>query len=200
MFGTVTWPSRSSDWMIYASGHHMEVVVEQIRRAVERTAESHGPLLAILRLTGAAATPVRSAVQAKRSARQSGAVRPCVHAIHAAKKRRRQGSAPGARQSAAGCAGGQAGRNRPQLRQGWRLYRSPRAGMWLPQRRRLNQRTLPQARRTPDNHRRRRKRQADKTLPQCRLRFGPREVSASAHFDLLVASLFIKTGRDLLRL
>lgn len=41
--------AQSADWMIHASGHHMEVVVEQIRRAVERTAETHGPLLAILR-------------------------------------------------------------------------------------------------------------------------------------------------------
>jgi cell wall-associated NlpC family hydrolase len=41
--------AQSPDWMIHASGHHMEVVVEPIRRAVERTAESHGPLLAILR-------------------------------------------------------------------------------------------------------------------------------------------------------
>jgi cell wall-associated NlpC family hydrolase len=41
--------AQSPDWMIHASGHHMEVVVEQIRRAIERTAESHGPLLAILR-------------------------------------------------------------------------------------------------------------------------------------------------------
>ncbi len=41
--------AQSPDWMIHASGHHMEVVVEQIRRAVERTAESQGPLLAILR-------------------------------------------------------------------------------------------------------------------------------------------------------
>jgi hypothetical protein len=41
--------AQSPDWMIHASGHHMEVVVEQIGRAMERTAESHGPLLAILR-------------------------------------------------------------------------------------------------------------------------------------------------------
>ncbi|MBI4723716.1 MAG: C40 family peptidase [Rhodomicrobium sp.] len=41
--------AQSSDWMIHASGHHMEVVVEPIRRAVERIAESHGPVLAILR-------------------------------------------------------------------------------------------------------------------------------------------------------
>jgi cell wall-associated NlpC family hydrolase len=41
--------AQSPDWMIHASGQHMEVVVEQVRRAIERTAESHGPLLAILR-------------------------------------------------------------------------------------------------------------------------------------------------------
>ena len=41
--------AQSSDWMIHASAHHMEVVVEQIRRAVERTAETHGKILAILR-------------------------------------------------------------------------------------------------------------------------------------------------------
>jgi cell wall-associated NlpC family hydrolase len=41
--------AQSPDWMIHASGQHMEVVVEQIRRAIERTAETHGPLIAILR-------------------------------------------------------------------------------------------------------------------------------------------------------
>ena len=41
--------AQSPDWMIHASGHHMEVVVEPIRRAVERTAENHGPILAIVR-------------------------------------------------------------------------------------------------------------------------------------------------------
>jgi hypothetical protein len=41
--------AQSPDWMIHASGHHMEVVVEPIRRALERTAETHGPLIAILR-------------------------------------------------------------------------------------------------------------------------------------------------------
>jgi Bacterial dipeptidyl-peptidase Sh3 domain/NlpC/P60 family len=41
--------AQSADWMVHASGHHMEVVVEPVRRAIERTAESHGPLLAILR-------------------------------------------------------------------------------------------------------------------------------------------------------
>jgi cell wall-associated NlpC family hydrolase len=55
--------AQSPDWMIHASGHHMEVVVEQIRRAVERTAESHGPLLAILRpqLEPKAAAPQQQA-------------------------------------------------------------------------------------------------------------------------------------------
>jgi hypothetical protein len=41
--------AQSADWMIHASGLHMEVVVEPLRRALERIAESHGPLLAILR-------------------------------------------------------------------------------------------------------------------------------------------------------
>ncbi len=41
--------AQSADWMVHASGHHMEVVVEPIRRALERTAETHGPLVAILR-------------------------------------------------------------------------------------------------------------------------------------------------------
>jgi cell wall-associated NlpC family hydrolase len=41
--------AQSSDWMLHASGHHMEVVVEQIRRAVERIGEAYGPLLTILR-------------------------------------------------------------------------------------------------------------------------------------------------------
>ncbi len=44
--------AQSADWMVHASGHHMEVVVEPVRRAIERTAESHGPLLAILRPMG----------------------------------------------------------------------------------------------------------------------------------------------------
>lgn len=41
--------AQSADWMLHASGLHMEVVVEPIRRAIERIAESHGPLLAIKR-------------------------------------------------------------------------------------------------------------------------------------------------------
>jgi hypothetical protein len=42
--------AQSADWMIHASGHHMEVVVEPIRRALERIGESHGPLLFVKRL------------------------------------------------------------------------------------------------------------------------------------------------------
>jgi hypothetical protein len=41
--------AQSADWMIHASGLHMEVVVEPLRRALDRIAESHGPLLALLR-------------------------------------------------------------------------------------------------------------------------------------------------------
>ena len=41
--------AQSGEWLIHASGHHMEVVVEQMRRAVDRIAEAHGPLLAVLR-------------------------------------------------------------------------------------------------------------------------------------------------------
>ncbi|MGA7326491.1 MAG: NlpC/P60 family protein [Rhodomicrobium sp.] len=41
--------AQSADWMVHASGLHMEVVVEPIRRAVDRIGESHGALLAILR-------------------------------------------------------------------------------------------------------------------------------------------------------
>lgn len=41
--------AQSGDWMVHASGFHMEVVVEPIRRAVERIAEMHGPLIGIKR-------------------------------------------------------------------------------------------------------------------------------------------------------
>jgi cell wall-associated NlpC family hydrolase len=41
--------AQSVDWMLHASGHHMQVVVEPIRRAMERMAELNGPLLAIIR-------------------------------------------------------------------------------------------------------------------------------------------------------
>jgi hypothetical protein len=77
--------AQSPDWMIHASGQHMEVVVEQVRRAIERTAESHGPVLAILRpqlepkaaasqASPQAAAPARAAPQSK-----------TVHAAGAAK-------------------------------------------------------------------------------------------------------------------
>jgi hypothetical protein len=41
--------AQSADWMLHASGLHMEVVVEPLRRALDRIAETHGPLLALLR-------------------------------------------------------------------------------------------------------------------------------------------------------
>lgn len=41
--------AQSADWMVHASGYHMEVVVEPIRRAIDRIGESHGPLMAIKR-------------------------------------------------------------------------------------------------------------------------------------------------------
>lgn len=78
--------AQSPDWMIHASGHHMEVVVEQIRRAIERTAESHGPMISILRphldtkaasapAAGQSSTPDKAAqlklVQAIQAAREA---------------------------------------------------------------------------------------------------------------------------------
>ncbi len=65
--------AQSPDWMIHASGHHMEVVVEQIRRAVERTAESQGPVLAILRpqLEQKAGAPQRAAVLSQAAPQQA---------------------------------------------------------------------------------------------------------------------------------
>ena len=55
--------AQSPDWIIHASGHHMEVVNEPVRRALERTAESHGSLLAILRppFDHAASAPQKAA-------------------------------------------------------------------------------------------------------------------------------------------
>jgi cell wall-associated NlpC family hydrolase len=79
--------AQSPDWMIHASGHHMEVVVEQIRRAIERTTENGEPLLAIIRpqlepkaavqqpqQTAPQAAPARPAPQAKVAA-AAGAAR-----------------------------------------------------------------------------------------------------------------------------
>jgi cell wall-associated NlpC family hydrolase len=44
--------AQSAEWMIHASGHQMEVVVEPIRRAVERIAETHGQISIIKRIAG----------------------------------------------------------------------------------------------------------------------------------------------------
>lgn len=41
---------QSAEWMIHASGHQMEVVVEPIRRAVERIATTHGEITSIKRI------------------------------------------------------------------------------------------------------------------------------------------------------
>ncbi|WP_170936957.1 MULTISPECIES: C40 family peptidase [Rhodomicrobium] len=43
---------QSAEWMIHASGHQMEVVVEPIRRAVERIATTHGDVTTIRRIAG----------------------------------------------------------------------------------------------------------------------------------------------------
>ncbi len=43
---------QSGEWMIHASGHQMEVVVEPIRRAVERIAPTHGDVTSIRRILG----------------------------------------------------------------------------------------------------------------------------------------------------
>ncbi len=43
---------QSAEWMIHASGHQMEVIVEPIRRAVERIAETHGEITSIKRIPG----------------------------------------------------------------------------------------------------------------------------------------------------
>jgi hypothetical protein len=40
----------SGEWLIHASGHHMETVVEPIRRALDRIAETHGPVRTVRRL------------------------------------------------------------------------------------------------------------------------------------------------------
>jgi hypothetical protein len=43
---------QSPEWMLHASGHQMEVVVEPVRRAVERLAATHGPVTSIRRVPG----------------------------------------------------------------------------------------------------------------------------------------------------
>jgi cell wall-associated NlpC family hydrolase len=42
--------AQSGEWMLHASGHQMEVVIEPIRRAVERIATTHGDVTAIKRI------------------------------------------------------------------------------------------------------------------------------------------------------
>ena len=44
--------AQSGEWMLHASGHQMEVVIEPIRRAVERIATTHGEVTAIKRIPG----------------------------------------------------------------------------------------------------------------------------------------------------
>lgn len=43
---------QSPEWMLHASGHQMEVIVEPIRRAIERIAETHGNVTSIKRIAG----------------------------------------------------------------------------------------------------------------------------------------------------
>lgn len=67
--------AQSGDWMVHASGHHMEVVVEPIRRAIERIGETHGPLAAIKRpIFEQAAAPPQAVARpnASEGAREGG--------------------------------------------------------------------------------------------------------------------------------
>jgi cell wall-associated NlpC family hydrolase len=66
--------AQSPDWLVHASGHHMEVVVEPIQRALERIGEAYGPLLLIRRpsfeapaqaLPGGAPMPVKQLEERK---------------------------------------------------------------------------------------------------------------------------------------
>jgi hypothetical protein len=78
--------AQSADWMIHASGLHMEVVVEPLRRAVERIAETHGPVLAILRPAvepPAAAAPQKAAPAPQAASRQSAPPQPASAPAHA---------------------------------------------------------------------------------------------------------------------
>lgn len=43
--------AQSPEWLIHASGHQMEVVVEPVRRAIERIATTHGDVTSIRRIT-----------------------------------------------------------------------------------------------------------------------------------------------------
>lgn len=44
--------AQSSEWLLHASGHQMEVVVEPVRRAVDRIAATHGEITSIRRIPG----------------------------------------------------------------------------------------------------------------------------------------------------
>ncbi len=44
--------AQSSEWLIHASGHQMEVVVEPVGRAVDRIAATHGEITSIRRIPG----------------------------------------------------------------------------------------------------------------------------------------------------
>jgi cell wall-associated NlpC family hydrolase len=44
--------AQSSEWMLHASGHQMEVVVEPVNRAIERLAATHGNVTTIRRIPG----------------------------------------------------------------------------------------------------------------------------------------------------
>lgn len=46
----------SGEWLIHASGHQMEVVIEPIRRAIERIGETQGPVRTVRRLPDYEAT------------------------------------------------------------------------------------------------------------------------------------------------
>lgn len=74
--------AQSGDWMVHASGFHMEVVVEPIRRAIERIAESHGPLLAIRR-PALEKAPSRPAMETKKAAAELAKVIPVGAAARA---------------------------------------------------------------------------------------------------------------------
>jgi len=44
--------AQSPEWMLHASGHQMEVVIEPVRRAVERIAATHGQITSVRRIPG----------------------------------------------------------------------------------------------------------------------------------------------------
>jgi hypothetical protein len=44
--------AQSGEWLLHASGHQMEVVVEPVRRAIERIATTHGDVTTVKRIPG----------------------------------------------------------------------------------------------------------------------------------------------------